>query len=134
MTWAQSIANEKLSIFAEATRVAKAHWEAVGAPESSLLLAESASKVGAKLGIAGMGSRAEAEADPGWSQLVEFLSVAGLKDGSLERALALLAANDVTDLVTLRRSFTSLASELRKGPRALISNALAATRAVRGPQ
>ena len=70
-----------------------------------------------------MGSRAEAEADPGWSQLVEFLSVAGLKDGSLERALALLAANDVTDLVTLRRSFTSLASELRKGPRALISRA-----------
>ena len=60
--------------------------------------------------------------------------MADLKDGSLERALALLAANDVTDLVTLRRSFTSLASELRKGPRALISNALAATRAVGGPQ
>ena len=49
--------------------------------------------------------------------------MADLKDGSLERALALLAANDVTDLVTLRRSFTSLASELRKGPRALISRA-----------
>ena len=38
-----------------------------------------------------MASR-EAEDDPGWSELVEFLSMAGLKDGMLERALALPCA------------------------------------------
>ena len=67
MTWAQSIANEKLSIFAEATRGAKAHWDAVGTPELSVLLAESASKVWVSQVWAerGMDTRQEAEADSG---------------------------------------------------------------------
>ena len=36
-------------------------------------------------------ARTDAEADPGWLQLVEFLAVAGLADGVLERNLDLLA-------------------------------------------
>ena len=51
MTWAQSIANEKLSIFAEATRVPKAHWETLWCEFRRLTLAESASKVGVKFGF-----------------------------------------------------------------------------------
>jgi hypothetical protein len=81
-----------------------------------------------------MASRAEAEADPGWPELVEFLSVAGLKDDPLERMLAQLAANDVTNLVMLRCSFSALATDLKAGTRAKISNALAANSSVGGPQ
>ena len=36
-------------------------------------------------------ARLEAESDPDWPELVEFLAVAGLKDGVLERALVQLA-------------------------------------------
>ena len=51
----------------------------------------------------------EAEADAGWPELVVFLKIAGLKDGPLERVLTLLAAEDVTNLSVLRRSFSALA-------------------------
>ena len=57
LTWAQSIANEKLSIFAEQTRVPRAHWKALGTPESSLLFAKIASKVW--VGSMGMGERSD---------------------------------------------------------------------------
>ena len=55
MTWAQSIANEKLAIFASGTRVARALREALGSKNDSLLLAVSASKVGVKLVNHGVG-------------------------------------------------------------------------------
>ena len=70
-----------------------------------------------------MASRAEAEADPGWLELIEFLSVAGLKDDLLQRTLAQLAAHDVTNLVMLRCSFSALATDLKAGTRTKISNA-----------
>ena len=50
-------------------------------------------------------ARVDAEADAGWPQLVEFLSLAGMRDGPLERTLDLLAAEDVTNLATLRSCF-----------------------------
>ena len=43
-----------------------------------------------------MASRAEAEADPGWPELVNFLTTAGLEDAQLERNLSLLAAAEVS--------------------------------------
>jgi hypothetical protein len=86
MTWAQSIANEKLSIFAEATRVAKARRDAVGEPELSVLLVESASKVG-EVGYTYVSLRAMASAD----ELGGFLAAAGLQPGVCWRASALFS-------------------------------------------
>ena len=39
-------------------------------------------------------ARVDAEADAGWPQLVEFLSLAGMRDGPFERTLDLLARCD----------------------------------------
>ena len=80
-----------------------------------------------------MGSREEAEADAGWPELVTFLSAAGLKDAPLERALTLLAAEDVTNLAFLRSCFSTLAPQLKIGTRTQIGDALAATPSVGGP-
>ena len=135
MTWAQSIANEKLSIFAEATRVPKAHWETLWCVLDSLLLAQSASKVWVgSMGDADGEARREAEAAPGWAGLVEYLTIAGLEPGPLERMLTVLANAEVTDVHLLRRCFSKLAPQLRIGTRTLIGNALAATPPVGGPQ
>jgi hypothetical protein len=81
-----------------------------------------------------MASRAEAEADPGWPELVEFLSVAGLEGAPLERVLVQLEANDLTNIHLLRLGFTDLAPELRLGSEMVIRNALAATQTAGGPQ
>ena len=48
-------------------------------------------KLGGSWGYIEMASRAEAEADPGWPELVNFLTTAGLEDAQLERNLSLLA-------------------------------------------
>ena len=75
-----------------------------------------------------------ASADPGWPHLVDFLSVAGVKDGPLEGTLDLLAAEDVTDLDTLRHCFSVLAPRLKIGTRAKIGDALKSTAPVSLPQ
>ena len=43
--------------------------------------------------------------DPSWPALVEFLSVAGLEGGPLDRVLTLLASEDVTNICLLRKLF-----------------------------
>ena len=97
MTWAQSIANEKLSIFAEATRGAKAHWNTVGTPELSVLLAESASKVWVSQVWAerGMDTRQEAEADSGceFKHSIILMSMPIQKSQNRSRRLALWHTN-----------------------------------------
>ena len=82
-----------------------------------------------------MASREEAEADPGWPALVDFLRVAGLEDGPLERTLTLLlATEDVTNVGVLRSCFSELAPRLKIGTRKVIGGALAATPSASGPQ
>ena len=81
-----------------------------------------------------MGSRGEAEADPGWSELVEFLSVAGLREAILDRALTVLASADVSNVGLLRMCFADLAPHLKMGTRKVIGDALAATPSVGGSQ
>ena len=68
--------------------------------------------------------------DPGWPELVEFLTVAGLKDGPLERVLVQLTAEDVTSIGVLRSCFSALAPKLKAGARTCIRDALAATPAL----
>ena len=82
------------------------------------------------MGLHRMASRLEAEADAGWPGLVDFLTVAGLKDAQLERALSLLANAEVSNIGALRSGFSRLAPSFKAGSRQLITNALAA----RGPQ
>lgn len=79
-------------------------------------------------------ARGEAEADPGWPQLVEFLGAAGVKDGPLDRTLTLLATEDVTNLTLLRSVFSILSPQLKIGTRVAIGDALAATPSVGGPR
>jgi hypothetical protein len=74
--------------------------------------------------------RRDAEADAGWPGLVEFLMLAGLESGPLERALSVLAAEDVSNVVLLRNSFADLVSSLTVGASTLIRNALSSTPAV----
>ena len=83
-------------------------------------------------GIYIMASREEAEADPGWPALVDFLGVAGLEDGPLERTLKLLATDEVTNLIALRLWFSRHALKLKVGTRTMVGNALAATPAAGG--
>ena len=65
--------------------------------------------------------------DPGWPELVDFLSVAGLSDAPLERVLTLLTAEDVTNLGHLRKYVSALSPRLKAGTRNTIADALAAT-------
>ena len=74
-----------------------------------------------------MASRQEAEADPGWPGLVSFLTVAGLDEAQLERALSLFAANEVSNVAFLRGSFSVLAPKVKAASRRLITDALAST-------
>ena len=55
-----------------------------------------------------MACREKAATDAGWPELVTYLSVTGLKDGPLERALDQLAAEDVTNVGVLRSCFATL--------------------------
>ena len=76
----------------------------------------------------------EAEADAGWPQLVEFLSMVGLRPAVFERTLTELAAEDITNLPALRSSWSALQQKLTAGQRAFIGQALTSTPSVGGPQ
>ena len=54
--------------------------------------------------------------DPSWPALVEFLSVAGLEGGPLDRVLTLLASEDVTNICLLRKLFPALSAQLKGRP------------------
>lgn len=82
--------------------------------------------------MASSSSLPEAEADAGWPQLVEFLTMAGLKPAVFERTLTQFAAEDITNLTALRRSFPTL--KLTAYQRAYIGDALNSTLRVGGPQ
>ena len=68
---------------------------------------------------------ADAQAS-GRAQLVQFLEGAGVSGGALDRVLAVLDGEDVSDLSLLRCSFAELESRLKIGPRNLIRAALSA--------
>ena len=75
-------------------------------------------KLGGSWGYIEMACRQEAEADAGWPGLVDFLTVAGLKDAQLERALSLLANAEVSNIGALRSGFSRLAPSCSRRARA----------------